>query len=91
MLQLNLKPTMSMKTLASFAFSRVCRPKKRLLLFIRRKIQLSSETFYFIWKASFLQEHNHDLLIYKVLYFRGNQNTFPTIVIPCISNLSKTS
>lgn len=42
--------------------------------------------FYFIWKASFLWEHNNDLLIYKVLYFKGSQNTFFTIVMPCISN-----
>lgn len=42
--------------------------------------------FYFIWKASFLWEHNNDLLIYKVLYFKGSQNSFFTIVMPWISN-----
>lgn len=88
MLQLNLKAIMYMKTSPSFAFSYICRQKR---LFTRRKIQLISDMFYFIWKASFLQEHNNDLLIYKVLYFRGSQNTFHTIMIPCISNLSNAS
>lgn len=46
--------------------------------------------FYFIWKASSLQEHNNDLLIYKVLYFRGGQNTFLTIMMACVSNRSNT-
>lgn len=65
MLQLNLKSILNMKTSSSFAFSHICGQKKRL--FTRRKIQLISEMFYFIWKASFLWEHNNDLLIYKAL------------------------
>lgn len=78
-----------MKTSSSFAFSHICRQKKKL--FTRRKIQLNSEIFYLIWKASFLQEHNSDLLIYKVLHFRGGQNAFLVIMmLPCIFNLSNT-
>lgn len=63
------------ETSLSFASSHIYSQKKKRL-FARRKIQLNSEMFYFIWKASFLQEHNNDLLIYKVLYFRGSQNAF---------------
>lgn len=52
MVQLNLKFVMNMKISPSFAFSHINREKKKL--FTRRKIQLSFEMFYFIWKVSFL-------------------------------------
>lgn len=87
MLQLSLRSIMNIKPSPSFACSHICGQKR---LFTRRKIQLISEMFYFIWKASFLWEHNNDLLIYKVLYFEGSQNAFFTIVMPCVSNLSST-
>lgn len=76
MLWLNLKLTMNMKTLPSFALRCVSSLKEKKKLFIRRKVQLNSEIFNVIWKAFFLQDHNNDLLIYKGLCFRGSQN-FP--------------
>lgn len=69
MLQLSLRSIMNIKPSPSFAFSHVYRQKR---WFTRRKKQLISEMFYFIWKAFFLQEHNNDLLIYKVLYIKGS-------------------
>lgn len=79
---------MNRKISPSFAFSHINREKKKL--FTRRKILLSSEVFYFIWKVSFLQEHNNDLLIYKMLYFRSSQKTFLIIMISYVSNFSHT-